>query len=116
MAFKYFAENNVDIAVIEVGLGGRLDCTNIITPLLSVITNISFDHVGFLGDTLAKIAREKAGIIKYNVPVIVGEYNKDTREVFEEVASKNNSHIVFASDCHMSYQVVSILTRWVEII
>ena len=99
MAFKYFAENNVDIAVIEVGLGGRLDCTNIITPLLSVITNISFDHVGFLGDTLAKIAREKAGIIKYNVPVIVGEYNKDTREVFEEVASKNNSHIVFASDC-----------------
>ena len=73
MAFKYFAEQEVDYAVIEVGLGGRLDCTNIITPILSVITNISFDHTQFLGDTLAKIAREKAGIIKEGVPVIIGE-------------------------------------------
>ena len=72
LAFKYFAEQQVDVAVIEVGLGGRLDCTNIITPDLSVITNISFDHVQFLGDTLSKIASEKAGIIKQNVPVVVG--------------------------------------------
>ncbi|MBQ5455198.1 MAG: bifunctional folylpolyglutamate synthase/dihydrofolate synthase, partial [Prevotella sp.] len=69
MAFKYFADSHVDIAVIEVGLGGRLDCTNIITPILSVITNISFDHTQFLGDTLEKIAMEKAGIIKRNIPI-----------------------------------------------
>ena len=73
MAFKYFADMKVDIAIIEVGLGGRLDCTNIITPVLSIITNISFDHTQFLGDTLSKIAAEKAGIIKKGVPVIVGE-------------------------------------------
>ena len=73
MAFKYFAEQHVDIAVIEVGLGGRLDCTNIITPQLSVITNISFDHTGFLGNTLSAIASEKAGIIKHGVPVVIGE-------------------------------------------
>ena len=72
LAFKYFAEKKVDIAVIEVGLGGRLDCTNIITPILSVITNISLDHTQFLGDTLQKIAGEKAGIIKPNVPVVIG--------------------------------------------
>ena len=73
MAFKYFAEQKVDYAVIEVGLGGRLDCTNIITPVLSVITNISFDHTQFLGNTLAEIAAEKAGIIKPDVPVVIGE-------------------------------------------
>ena len=82
LAFLYFAEQKVDIAVIEVGLGGRLDCTNIITPLLSVITNISLDHTQFLGDTLAKIAAEKAGIIKPGVPVIVGEAVKETAPVF----------------------------------
>ena len=72
MAFKYFSDQMVDIAVIEVGLGGRLDCTNIITPILSVITNISFDHTQFLGNTLESIAREKAGIIKYGIDVVVG--------------------------------------------
>ena len=73
MAFNYFAENQVDVAVIEVGLGGRLDSTNIITPDLCVITNISYDHVQMLGDTLPKIAREKAGIIKSGIPVVIGE-------------------------------------------
>ena len=73
LALKYFRDMEVDIAIIEVGLGGRLDCTNIITPLVSVITNISFDHTQFLGDTLAKIAAEKAGIIKKGVPVVIGE-------------------------------------------
>ena len=81
LAFKYFADQQVDIAVIEVGLGGRLDCTNIITPELSIITNISFDHTQFLGNTLAKIAGEKAGIIKSHVPVVVGEALPETRPV-----------------------------------
>ena len=76
LAFKYFDEQKVEIAIIEVGLGGRLDCTNIISPILSIITNISFDHTQFLGDTLAKIAAEKAGIIKKGVPVIIGEANE----------------------------------------
>ena len=98
MAFKYFAEQNVDIAVIEVGLGGRLDCTNIISPILSIITNISFDHVQFLGNTLAKIAREKAGIIKESVPVVIGSTTPETKEVFSEYASKRNAPIVFAED------------------
>ena len=98
LAFKYFAEKEVDIAVIEVGLGGRLDCTNIITPLLSVITNISFDHTQFLGNTLAKIAAEKAGIIKPNVPVVIGECCDETREVFEAKAKAVNAPIVFAED------------------
>ena len=98
MAFKYFAESNVDIAVIEVGLGGRLDCTNIITPVLSIITNISFDHTQFLGDTLAKIATEKAGIIKNNIPVIIGEAVDETRPVFLEKAAENGSEIIFAKD------------------
>lgn len=98
MAFKYFAEQKVDIAVIEVGLGGRLDCTNIINPILSIITNISFDHTQFLGDTLPKIAYEKAGIIKDNKPVVIGEANDDTRVIFEAKAQKMNSTIVFAED------------------
>ncbi len=98
MAFKYFAEQEVDYAVIEVGLGGRLDCTNIITPVLSVITNISFDHTQFLGDTLAKIAGEKAGIIKKGVPVVVGEYVEETKPVFEAKAESENAPIVFAQD------------------
>ena len=98
MAFKYFAEQQVDIAVIEVGLGGRLDCTNIITPILSVITNISFDHTGFLGDTLAKIAGEKAGIIKPGVPVVVGETTPETRPVFEGKAAELQAPIFFAEE------------------
>lgn len=84
MAFQYFAEQGCDIAVIETGLGGRLDSTNIITPLLSIITNISFDHTDILGDTLAKIAEEKAGIIKKSVPFIIGERQKETEQVFFE--------------------------------
>ena len=98
MAFKYFKDRNVDIAVIEVGLGGRLDCTNIITPLVSVITNISYDHTQFLGNTLAEIAAEKAGIIKEGVPVIIGESNEETRPVFEAKAHEMNAPIVFAED------------------
>lgn len=98
LAFKYFDEQKVDIAIIEVGLGGRLDCTNIILPILSIITNISFDHTQFLGDTLAKIAAEKAGIIKKGVPVIIGEANEETRPVFQSKANEVNSDIVFAED------------------
>lgn len=96
LAFKYFAEQKVDIAVIEVGLGGRLDCTNIISPVLSVITNISLDHTQFLGDTLAKIAEEKAGIIKHETPVVIGESNDETRPVFEQKARQMNASIYLA--------------------
>ena len=98
MAFKYFSEMKVDIAVVEVGLGGRLDCTNIIQPDLSIITNISFDHTQFLGDTLAKIAAEKAGIIKQGVPVVIGEATPETRPVFEKKAREMQAPIVFAED------------------
>lgn len=98
MALKYFAEQEVDYAVIEVGLGGRLDCTNIITPILSIITNISFDHTQFLGNTLAEIAGEKAGIIKPGVPVVIGEYLPETRPVFEKKAKSENAPILFAQD------------------
>lgn len=105
MAFKYFAEQKVDYAVIEVGLGGRLDCTNIITPVLSVITNISFDHTQFLGNTLAEIAGEKAGIIKPDVPVVIGEYIEETRPVFEKVAGERHSPILFAQDEDISMNV-----------
>lgn len=96
MAFEYFAKKKVDIAIIEVGLGGRLDSTNIITPEVSVITNIGFDHMEFLGDTYAKIAVEKAGIIKPNIPVVIGETQNETKNVFWEIASKTNSEIYFA--------------------
>lgn len=99
LAFKYFAEEKVDYAIIEVGLGGRLDCTNIISPILSVITNISFDHTQFLGDTLAKIASEKAGIIKKGTPIIIGEYCSETRPVFSAKAKEENAPICFAEDC-----------------
>ncbi len=105
LAFKYFEEQTVDIAVIEVGLGGRLDCTNIITPLLSVITNISFDHTQFLGNTLALIAGEKAGIIKHGVPCVIGEYTDETRKVFEQKAAEECSPIVFAQDNKMESDV-----------
>ena len=98
LAFKYFAEQKVDVAVIEVGLGGRLDCTNIITPDISIITNISFDHVQYLGDTLAKIAGEKAGIIKHGVPVIIGEKHPETTPVFTEKAKREQAPLYFAED------------------
>ena len=102
LAFKYFAEEKIDIAVIEVGLGGRLDCTNIITPILSVITNISFDHTQFLGNTLAQIASEKAGIIKHQVPVVIGETTKETRPVFENKAKEMDAPIFFAEEMDRS--------------
>ncbi|MBA9074810.1 dihydrofolate synthase/folylpolyglutamate synthase [Flavobacterium gossypii] len=98
LAFDYFHQEKVDIAIIEVGLGGRLDSTNIITPLLSVITNIGMDHVQFLGNTMKKIAFEKAGIIKPNIPVVIGEYTSETKPVFEKKASETQSEIFFASD------------------
>ncbi|MEJ7691891.1 folylpolyglutamate synthase/dihydrofolate synthase family protein [Daejeonella sp.] len=98
MAFQYFAQQEVDIAVIEVGLGGRLDSTNIITPLVSVITNIGFDHVNILGDTLPKIASEKAGIIKPGVPVVVGERHPETIETFLSKSKETRSELIFACD------------------
>jgi dihydrofolate synthase/folylpolyglutamate synthase len=98
MAFCWFAEQEVDIAVIETGLGGRLDSTNIITPVLSVITNIGFDHTDLLGNTLPLIAAEKAGIIKSGIPVVVGRIQEETRPVFEEHAIRNGSAILFAAD------------------
>lgn len=93
LAFSHFAKHNVDIAIIETGLGGRLDSTNIITPLLSIITNISLDHQSMLGDTLDLIAGEKAGIIKNNIPVIIGEYQKDINHIFENKATSTQSKI-----------------------
>ena len=99
LAFQYFAEQKVDVAVIEVGLGGRLDCTNIIHPDLSIITNISFDHIQFLGNTLPKIASEKAGIIKQGVPAIIGEAGEeDVRTVFEQEAEKVGTRLIFAEE------------------
>ncbi|PWA06740.1 bifunctional folylpolyglutamate synthase/dihydrofolate synthase [Flavobacterium laiguense] len=98
LAFDYFAKEKVDIAIIEVGLGGRLDATNIITPLVSVITNIGIDHVQFLGNTLESIATEKAGIIKPKIPVIIGEYTPETLPVFLATAATNKAEIYFASD------------------
>ena len=98
MAFDYFVRQQVDIAVVEVGLGGRLDSTNVITPELSLITNISFDHKALLGDTLTKIAFEKAGIIKPGVPVIVSERQEQVEDVFITRAAHSESEIVFASD------------------
>ena len=98
MAFNYFSEENIDIAVIECGLGGRLDSTNIILPEVSVITNISLDHTDLLGDTLEKIALEKSGIIKENTPVIIGRKQKETKRIFEQKASKQNSKIIYAKN------------------
>ncbi|MBK8786947.1 MAG: bifunctional folylpolyglutamate synthase/dihydrofolate synthase [Chitinophagaceae bacterium] len=98
MAFDYFEKEKVDIAVIETGLGGRLDSTNIITPLLSIITNIGYDHMDLLGNTLEKIASEKAGIIKPNVPVIIGEYLPETKNIFIEKATQCHAPIYFAQD------------------
>ena len=119
MAFDYFAKQKVDIAIIEVGLGGRLDSTNIITPEVSVITNIGLDHTQFLGDTLEAIAYEKGGIIKSRIPVVIGETQKETTPVFKKIAEENHSNIVFAdkeitsdykSDLIGSYQSKNIKT------
>lgn len=119
MAFEYFSKQKVDIAVIEVGLGGRLDSTNIITPEVSVITNIGLDHTQFLGTTLEAIAYEKGGIIKPNVPVVIGETQKETTPVFKELAKNNKSKIMFAdkeetetftSDLTGIYQSKNIVT------
>ena len=98
LAFDYFNKMNVDIAIIEVGMGGRLDSTNVITPLISVITNIGLDHTAFLGNTLSLIATEKAGIIKNNIPVVIGEYNEETKVVFDAKAKERNAAIYYASD------------------
>jgi dihydrofolate synthase/folylpolyglutamate synthase len=98
LAFDYFVRENTDINIIEVGMGGRLDSTNIINPLISVITNIGLDHTQFLGNTLESIANEKAGIIKENIPVVIGEYTTETKEVFIKKATKTDSEIYFASD------------------
>ncbi len=101
MAFDYFAREKVDIAVVEVGMGGRLDSTNVIKPLLSVITNIGLDHTQFLGDTLEKIAAEKAGIIKEGVPVVIGETQPETAPVFLRVAEEHHAPITFADQHYM---------------
>ena len=98
LAFDYFKKEQTDIAVIETGMGGRLDSTNIITPLLSVITNIGLDHTQFLGNTIPLIAAEKAGIIKPGIPVVIGEYTAETKAVFEDKANSCNAPIFFASD------------------
>ncbi|AMS26905.1 dihydrofolate synthase [Bacteroidetes bacterium UKL13-3] len=98
LCFDYFAQQQVDIAIIETGLGGRLDSTNIITPILSVITNIGWDHMDMLGDTLPKIASEKAGIIKPNVPVVIGEYDPETAQVFIDKSLQENSPVLFSKD------------------
>ena len=119
MAFDYFSKKKVDIAVVEVGMGGRLDSTNVITPEVSVITNIGLDHVQFLGNRLEAIASEKAGIIKPNIPVVIGETQNETTAVFKNSAKKNKSKIVFAdqqrtnlyqSDLTGSYQSKNIVT------
>ena len=119
LAFEYFAKEKVDIAIIEVGMGGRLDSTNIITPVLSIITNIGFDHTQFLGSTLPQIAKEKAGIIKESVPVIIGEYSNETLPIFEEIANERNTTLYKAfetkgalmpSDLKGDYQKSNIRT------
>jgi len=112
MAFKYFADMDIDVAVIEVGLGGRLDSTNIISPDLSIITNISLDHTQFLGDTLEKIAFEKAGIIKKGIPVVIGETLPETRPVFESVAEKVGTPIVFAENSGIIQSSVKTASGW----
>ena len=104
MAFSYFATKGVDIAVVEVGLGGRLDCTNIITPTLSIITNISFDHTQFLGDTMEKIAAEKGGIIKDGIPIVIGETTAETRPVFAAIATEHHTLPIWAEEAS---QVIS---------
>jgi dihydrofolate synthase/folylpolyglutamate synthase len=119
MAFEHFAKQQIDIAIVEVGLGGRLDSTNIITPEVSVITNIGFDHTQFLGNTLAEIAFEKAGIIKESIPVVIGEFHSKTFPIFEKIATEKKSDLILAenlnkeiypSDLKGNYQQYNIKT------
>ena len=119
LAFDCFSKHNIDIAVVEVGLGGRLDSTNIINPEVSVITNIGYDHMQFLGETLPEIAFEKAGIIKNKVPVVIGEFQAETFPVFEKIAKEkssplflaaSNQHSLYQSDLKGSYQIHNIKT------
>lgn len=112
MAFEFFAKEEVDMAIIEVGLGGRLDSTNIITPEVSLITNISLDHTDMLGDTLEKIAIEKAGIIKKNVPVVVSEFQEKVSKTFENIARERNAKIVFAEKEIKKEYVTSLLGNY----
>ncbi len=105
MAFEYFAEQQVDIAIIETGLGGRLDSTNVISPILSIITTIGYDHMNILGDTLDKIAYEKAGIIKPNTPVIIGEYLPETKNIFVQKATNENAPIYFVQDEYITSNI-----------
>jgi dihydrofolate synthase/folylpolyglutamate synthase len=112
MAFAYFAEKKVDIAVVEVGLGGRLDSTNIIVPEVALITNIGFDHMDMLGDTLEKIAFEKAGIIKEGVPVVISEYQPETASVFDHVAHAKNSDIYYAEEQQWPTYPTSLLGNY----
>jgi dihydrofolate synthase/folylpolyglutamate synthase len=98
LAFDYFAQSSIDIAIVETGMGGRLDSTNVITPILSIITNIGLDHIQFLGGTLEAIAGEKAGIIKPGVPVVIGQYTKETLEVFQRVAKNLNAPLIKADE------------------
>lgn len=109
MAFDHFAKENVDVAIIEVGLGGRLDSTNIIDPLISIITNIGHDHMDMLGDTLEKVAFEKAGIIKKNTPVIIGQRQPEVEHVFISKAEEMNAKIQFADDEPLGYYIDSDL-------
>jgi len=120
MAFTYFQYAKVDYAVIEVGMGGRLDATNIVTPVLSVITNIGLDHMEFLGTSRSKIASEKAGIIKTSIPVVIGEKDQETQSVFEEIANMNSAQLIFnkpldmewETDLKGGYQVKNIQTAY----
>ena len=112
MAFDWFAKEKVDYAVIEVGMGGRLDSTNIIQPLLSIITNISHDHNQFLGNTLKEIAGEKAGIIKQGIPVVIGETQEETKNVFLETANKNDCEIFFADQYDDNLELISLDAGW----
>ncbi len=107
MAFEYFAQQQVDIAVIETGLGGRLDSTNVISPILSIITNIGYDHMNILGNTLEEIAMEKAGIIKPGVPVVIGEYLAETKNIFLNKAKECNSKINFAQEEYKAFNIAS---------
>ena len=119
LAFDYFSKNKVDIAIIEVGMGGRLDSTNIINPILSIITNISLDHTRFLGSNIFDIAKEKAGIIKDNIPVVIGQTQQEISPIFTDIAKSKNSEIIFADhsiydtyDCDLKgdYQKKNIIT------
>ena len=125
LAFDYFARQNVDVAVVEVGMGGRLDSTNIISPVLSVITNIGYDHTEFLGKTITAIASEKAGIIKQQTPVVIGEWHYESASVFIEKAKEKNAEIIFASQCldaaksnintrHQEFELTSLVPYFVD--